>query len=107
MAGLPPIGCLPMQMTVGSIFPSFHFLQRVCVDQQNWDSQGYNQKLHDLTSTWQAQLDGAKVVDLDIYSPIMDMIEDPAKYGELYIYSLNNESSFFCLQFVELHIYTH
>lgn len=85
MAGLPPIGCLPMQVTLGSIIPSFHMLQRVCVNQQNFDSQAYNNKLQTLTSRLQAQHHRAKVLYVDIYNPMMDMIMNPHKYGKLYI----------------------
>ena len=85
MAGLPPIGCLPMQVTLGSIIPSFHMLQRVCVNHQNFDSQAYNDKLQTLTSRLQAQHNRTKVLYVDIYNPMMDMIMNPHKYGKLYI----------------------
>lgn len=85
MAGLPPIGCLPMQVTLGSIIPSFHMLQRVCVNQQNFHSEAYNNKLQTLTSRLQAQHHRAKVLYIDIYNPTMDMIMNPHKYGKLYI----------------------
>ncbi|KAF3976787.1 hypothetical protein ACB098_06G139400 [Castanea mollissima] len=81
VAGLPPIGCLPMQVTLGSIIPSFHMLQRVCVNRQNFDSQAYNNKLQTLTSRLQAQHHRAKVLYVDIYNPMMDMIMNPHKYG--------------------------
>ena len=85
VAGLPPIGCLPMQVTLGSIIPSFHMFQRVCVDQQNIDSQLYNNKLQALTSRLQDEHNGLKVLYVDIYNPIMDMITNPRHYGKIYI----------------------
>ncbi|XP_059627077.1 GDSL esterase/lipase At2g40250 [Cornus florida] len=81
VTGLPPIGCLPVLVTFGSVVPSPHMFQRVCVDQQNVDSQAYNTKLEALTSTLQSTLQGAKVAYNDVYNPILDMITKPAKYG--------------------------
>ncbi|KAI3458515.1 hypothetical protein Pfo_015178 [Paulownia fortunei] len=79
--GLPPIGCLPVQVTIGSMMPSFHMLQRLCINQQNSDSQAYNAKLQALTSRLQATLPGSRVVYVDIYTPLMDMIMRPAAFG--------------------------
>ncbi|KAJ1401173.1 SGNH hydrolase superfamily [Sesbania bispinosa] len=81
VAGLPPIGCLPLQVTVSSFFPSRHWLQRVCNAQQNTDSQGYNAKLQSHVHLLQTTLNGAKVAYFDIYTPILDMVQNPAKYG--------------------------
>ncbi|KAF5190039.1 GDSL esterase/lipase [Thalictrum thalictroides] len=81
ISGLPPIGCLPVQVTAGSILPSTHLLQRVCVGQQNFDSQSYNAKLQGLISRLQARLPGSKVAYVDIYNPLVDMIHNPHKYG--------------------------
>ncbi|KAK4433336.1 GDSL esterase/lipase [Sesamum alatum] len=82
--GQPPMGCLPVQVTLGSLVPSFHMLQRVCVDQQNSDSQAYNAKLKALTSQLQATLPGSRVVYVDVYTPIMDMVRNPAAFGYAY-----------------------
>ncbi|ONI24664.1 hypothetical protein PRUPE_2G253600 [Prunus persica] len=78
VASLPPIGCLPMQLTIGSIFNG---LRRVCVDKQNKDSQAYNTKLQDLISRLQASLSGSRLAYFDTYNPIMDMFSNPDKYG--------------------------
>ncbi|GER50940.1 GDSL esterase/lipase [Striga asiatica] len=79
--GLPPVGCLPMQVTVGSFLPSPHMLRRVCVDQQNLDSQAYNTKLQAMLSRLGRILPDSRIAYVDIYSPIMDMINRPAGYG--------------------------
>ncbi|KAJ1375431.1 SGNH hydrolase superfamily [Sesbania bispinosa] len=81
VAGLPPIGCLPMQVTVSSFLFTPHWLQRVCNDEQNTDSQSYNSNLQSRVQSWQNSLNGAKVAYFDIYTPIMDMVQNPAKYG--------------------------
>ncbi|KAG7993256.1 hypothetical protein I3843_02G169700 [Carya illinoinensis] len=68
VAGLPPIGCVPAQVTIGSILPiSTNFIQR----------SSYNQQLKALTSSWQSKLQSSRIVYADIYSPIMDMIQNP------------------------------
>lgn len=81
VAGLPPVGCLPVQMTVGSLIPSPHWLQRVCNVQQNTDSQSYNAKLQSHIHLLQSTLNAAKIAYFDIYAPILDMVQNPAKYG--------------------------
>ncbi|XAR65960.1 Triacylglycerol lipase [Bertholletia excelsa] len=81
LAGLPPIGCLPAQVTVGSFLPSIHMFQRFCVDGQNVESQAYNAKLQALTSRLQGTLPGARIAYAEIYNPILDMIVNPARYG--------------------------
>ncbi|GFQ04840.1 GDSL esterase/lipase at2g40250 [Phtheirospermum japonicum] len=69
--GLPPIGMLPIS----------HMLQRVCINQQNLDSQAYNAKLGALISRLQPTLPGSRIAYVDIYNPIMDMIKRPAAFG--------------------------
>ncbi|KAJ4979379.1 hypothetical protein NE237_010159 [Protea cynaroides] len=81
ITGLPPIGCLPVQATVGSITPGPDMLERICEDQQNEDAQAYNIKLQGYIKRWQEKLSGSKIVYADIYNPLMDMIQNPSKYG--------------------------
>ncbi|XP_074274257.1 GDSL esterase/lipase At2g40250-like [Silene latifolia] len=78
VAGLPPLGCVPMQVSVGSIF---HGLKRVCIDKQNSDSQAYNGKLQHFLTQLHSQYPNAKFAYGDIYTPLMDMIKNPSKYG--------------------------
>ncbi|KAF2296290.1 hypothetical protein GH714_037265 [Hevea brasiliensis] len=82
VVGLPPIGCLPVQVTLGSLMPGQQMLQRLCVEQENTDSIAYNKKLRTLTSWLEGSWpNGAKVAYLDIYDPMKDMVNNPAKYG--------------------------
>jgi hypothetical protein len=81
VAGLPPIGCLPIQVTFDTILPTQNWLQRVCNVQQNIDSQNYNAKLQSNVHLLQATLQDVKVAYFDIYTPILDMVLYPAKYG--------------------------
>ncbi|KAL3518001.1 hypothetical protein ACH5RR_020590 [Cinchona calisaya] len=75
IAGLPPIGCLPIQIATKLKF------DLTCVDEENSEAQSYNQKLISLLSRIEPTLPGIKLVHADIYAPIIDMIVYPAKYG--------------------------
>ncbi|XP_004143225.1 GDSL esterase/lipase At2g30310 [Cucumis sativus] len=77
VAGLPPIGCLPIQETISSPIP----LNRRCLEYQNKDAEAYNQKLSKLLGSLQPQLPGSQILYADIYTPLMDMINNPQKYG--------------------------
>ncbi|KAK9279060.1 hypothetical protein L1049_012735 [Liquidambar formosana] len=77
IAGLPPVGCLPIQMTI-------HFgdpIHGTCLEDQNSDSQSYNQKLKKLLPHIQESLLGSTIVYADIYENVIDMINRPQKYG--------------------------
>ncbi|OUZ99141.1 Lipase [Macleaya cordata] len=78
ISGLPPIGCLPVQRTVGNLLNP---LQRVCMQQQNIDSQGYNHKLQSRIQRLQSSLRGSTVAYVEVYDPMMDMATNPLKYG--------------------------
>nr|VDD14397.1 unnamed protein product [Brassica rapa] len=76
IGGLPPIGCLPIQMTA-----KFRNIFRFCLEQENKDSVVYNQKLQKQIPQMQASLTGSKILYADIYNPIYDMMQNPGKYG--------------------------
>ncbi|XVF19488.1 hypothetical protein REPUB_Repub11eG0115000 [Reevesia pubescens] len=77
VAGVPPIGCLPIQMTARLEFP----LNRQCLKDQNSDAQSYNKKLVKLLPQIQAKLSGSKIEYANIYQSLIDMINHPQKYG--------------------------
>ncbi|PPD89899.1 hypothetical protein ES288_D04G084700v1 [Gossypium darwinii] len=77
VAGLPPVGCLPVQMTVRLENP----MNRQCLEDQNSDARSYNEKLVKLLPEIQAELPRSKLVYADIYHPLMDMIIHPQQYG--------------------------
>ncbi|EFH56116.1 GDSL-motif lipase/hydrolase family protein [Arabidopsis lyrata subsp. lyrata] len=81
IAGLPPIGCLPVQVTLASVKTPRIFHHRICTENQNDDSRVYNKKLQKLIFRLSQRLRGSKVLYLDIYSPLIDMIKHPRKYG--------------------------
>lgn len=56
------------------------------MDEQNWDAQLYNSKLRKLLPTLQGFLHGSKIVYVDAYKALMEIIEHPTKYG---MFSIN------------------
>ncbi|CAI9776496.1 unnamed protein product [Fraxinus pennsylvanica] len=74
--GLPPIGCLPFQITVKSP------ILRSCIDKENSDAMSYNNRLEKLLPQVQQELPGSKILYADIYTILMDMINNPKKYGK-------------------------
>ncbi|RWW72091.1 hypothetical protein BHE74_00020127 [Ensete ventricosum] len=74
VAGLPPIGCLPFQMTLSVV----HSVVRTCVDEQNSDAQHYNSKLKQLLRKTQQSLPGSKFVYLDLYGFLMEVLNNAA-----------------------------
>ncbi|KAK4606797.1 hypothetical protein RGQ29_000864 [Quercus rubra] len=77
VVGLPPMGCLPIQITLKYPIP----INRKCVEHLNADSQSYNQKMVNLLSKLQAVLPGSKFAYADIYQRVINMINYPQKYG--------------------------
>ncbi|PWA91989.1 GDSL-like Lipase/Acylhydrolase family protein [Artemisia annua] len=77
LAGLPPIGCLPIQITA-NIKGRFH---SKCVEEQNADARAYNRKLVALLTQIQMSLKGSRLFYADIYNPIMDIIRCPKQHG--------------------------
>ncbi|KAL6516065.1 hypothetical protein OROGR_019370 [Orobanche gracilis] len=74
ITGLPPIGCLPIQMTAKP--PN----RRRCIHKENVDAQSYNVKLIELLPRIESDLPGSKILYVDTYNPLMDMISNPKKY---------------------------
>lgn len=78
LTGLPPIGCLPVQITAATFSDP---PARKCIDEQMADTHGYNSKLQHLVPKLQQALPGSKLAYLDITNTVLDMFNDPAKYG--------------------------
>ncbi|ONK77121.1 uncharacterized protein A4U43_C02F3310 [Asparagus officinalis] len=76
VAGLPPIGCLPFQITA-----SKNAIRRTCVDHQISDTIAYNSKLKKLLPQLQESLPGSKIAYLDITDNVLEIINNPKKYG--------------------------
>ncbi|XP_074276135.1 GDSL esterase/lipase EXL3-like [Silene latifolia] len=71
----PPIGCVPSQRTLaGGIF-------RKCAENYNNLAQVFNSKLAIKLDSLSNTLHDAKLVYIDIYTTLLDMIQHPLNYG--------------------------
>lgn len=75
VAGIPPIGCLPIQIAAKFRKPGS------CLLEENEDAQSYNDKLEKLLPQIEAKLPGSIIQYADLYNPIIDIINNPQKYG--------------------------
>ncbi|CAJ2646633.1 unnamed protein product [Trifolium pratense] len=73
--GMPNIGCVPSQRTIGG------GMDRGCLDYENTAARLFNSKLVSQLDAFQYKFPEAKFVYLDIYNPLMHMVQNPAKYG--------------------------
>ncbi|OWM66404.1 hypothetical protein CDL15_Pgr013621 [Punica granatum] len=76
---LPPVGCLPVEVTTHSISNILY------VEQENIDSQGYNTKLEDLVSRLNSQHSGIHIEYVDIYNPMAELLEDPKRFDKIIV----------------------
>ncbi|XP_050209214.1 GDSL esterase/lipase At2g40250-like [Mercurialis annua] len=73
---LSSVGCLPIQITINNITNP-----RRCVEQQSIDTMAYNVKLQQLVTKLESQLQGVRIAYYDVYDTLLDLINNPAKYG--------------------------
>ncbi|XP_077251182.1 GDSL esterase/lipase At5g45960-like [Tasmannia lanceolata] len=81
VAGLPPIGCLPIVITAN---PHYGFQNRGCFDTFNYVAVDYNRQLQNKLVSMQETFfpDGrGRIVYVDIYNPLLDMMLHPGKFG--------------------------
>jgi len=74
---LPPMGCLPAAITL------FGFDSNECVVRLNSDAVNFNKKLNTTSQSLQKSLSGLKLVILDIYQPLYDLVTKPSENGTL------------------------
>ncbi|XP_073009144.1 GDSL esterase/lipase At1g20120-like [Typha latifolia] len=75
VTGLPPIGCLPSQRTLaGGVL-------RRCAANRNDLAKKYNEKLKRELNRLTAKDSRAKLIYVDMYSVLLDLIQKPQKYG--------------------------
>lgn len=72
---LPPTGCLPSQRTLRG------GMQRACFEPGNDAAMIINSKLSSKILWLHSSLQDARIVYLDIYNPLLDIIQNPAQYG--------------------------
>ena len=98
VSSVPPLGCVPSQRTL------FGGLERECAKELNQASQVLNDKLSRELGYLNNNLPNAKVVYIDIYNPVLDIITNPKKYGNiplLYNFKWFN-FLFICLLFLNI-----
>jgi hypothetical protein len=58
-------------------------IQRECVEKYNNAAKLFNAKLSSKIDSLNTNLSDSKMVYLDVYNPLLDLIQKPAKYGKL------------------------
>lgn len=82
VAGVPPLGCVPMVRTVRG------GMTRECVDIYNQASVLLNTELSAQLTTLASDLPGSLILYIDIYDILLDLIMNPTNYGTNYISSM-------------------
>ncbi|KAJ4965468.1 hypothetical protein NE237_017317 [Protea cynaroides] len=72
---VPPIGCVPSQRTIAG------GQERKCADEYNQAALLFNSKLSSQIDYLNNKLPQAKIVFVDIYKPLLGIIENPNTYG--------------------------
>ncbi|XP_061359301.1 GDSL esterase/lipase EXL3-like [Gastrolobium bilobum] len=73
--GAPPVGCLPFERTL------FGGIERKCSQEINMASTLFNAKLSAEMDYLNQNMPQAKVVYVDVYNPLLHIIENPTTYG--------------------------
>lgn len=104
VVGMPPLGCLPMDVTKINLNSSRgNLFRRDCKDEHNSDAQEYNTKLQALVKKISSP--SMKIAYMDIYTPLMNMIKTPKTYSEI-IYTILHFSLNYNILFIHhIHIF--
>ncbi|PKA56007.1 GDSL esterase/lipase EXL3 [Apostasia shenzhenica] len=74
--GLPPIGCLPSQITLAGGINI-----RECIPSRNEAARLYNSKINEEIKRLSGSFRGTRLIFIDIYSVLLDLIQRPTSYG--------------------------
>lgn len=76
--GAPPLGCLPSSrtMTLGGGTAG-----KDCAENYNQAAELFNAKLSAEIDCVNSNLPDARIVYMDIYNPLLDLIQNPNKFG--------------------------
>lgn len=79
VTGLPPMGCLPIVITLNS---ENAILERGCIEKYSRVGMEYNQMLQNEVNSMRGRLAhlGAKIDYIDIFTPLVDMIQGVGKH---------------------------
>ncbi|THF99933.1 hypothetical protein TEA_002461 [Camellia sinensis var. sinensis] len=72
---LPPLGCVPLAITL------FGMHESGCVSRINNDAQSFNKMINSSATNLQKQLPGLKIVVFDIYKSLYNLVKTPSNYG--------------------------
>jgi len=75
-AGLAAIGCLPLERTTNALRGGG------CVEEYNEVARSFNAKARAMVRGLRAELPGLKLAFVSVYESFLNLITDPAKYGE-------------------------
>lgn len=75
VTSLAPLGCLPASITL------FGKGKNDCVTRLNSDAIGFNYKLKAAAEALKKSRPDLKLVVFDIYNPLLDLVQNPSKYG--------------------------
>jgi phospholipase/lecithinase/hemolysin len=78
LMGLPPLGCVPAQITLHGHGNS------TCVQSLNDVASKMNQQIISLLEGMKKDTPGARLIYIDIFAPIYNAFQDPQKYGFKY-----------------------
>ncbi|XP_019097857.1 PREDICTED: GDSL esterase/lipase At5g45960-like isoform X2 [Camelina sativa] len=78
VVGLPPIGCLPIVIT---LFSGEALTNRRCIDRFSAVATNYNYLLQKELGLMQMSLAGSKILYLDVYNSLYEIIHDNHKFG--------------------------
>ncbi|XP_010260393.1 PREDICTED: GDSL esterase/lipase At5g45960-like [Nelumbo nucifera] len=82
VSGLPPLGCLPLVITLNPINTN-EIIERGCIEKYSSAARDYNQKLQVELATMKkhyAKL-GGRIVYVDIYQPLLQLIQGHKQFG--------------------------
>ncbi|XP_052626645.1 GDSL esterase/lipase At5g42170 [Lactuca sativa] len=71
----PPVGCFPLERTL------FGGVLRMCVENLNVAARLYNNMLKQQLPILESNLPQSRVAFVDFYNPLIDIINNPQKYG--------------------------
>ncbi|KAK4276493.1 hypothetical protein QN277_014635 [Acacia crassicarpa] len=71
----PPIGCVPSQRTLGG------GIERECAGQENEAAKLFNSKLSKKMDSLSRDLPNNRIVYIDVYKPLLDIIQNYQRYG--------------------------
>lgn len=77
LINVPPLGCLPGTKTLRN----YSQIKGDCVDEVNQAASGFNTGLNAIIDELKSGVPELKIVSLDYYGLVLDLIENPGKWG--------------------------